>query len=263
MKIIAFANNKGGVLKTSLTVNYASVLAKKGYKVLIIDTDSQSNVLASFNNIVLDPSNYSIYDLVFKNKKIDDAIINVFENIDVIPSSQEWQDFDTEATKRFIYEKNFKSIKNILEDIKKTKKYDYVLIDTEPKKSANTFSVLLATEEIIIPFTLESFGIQALTEMYKYVNKAKEANKNLKIKALVATKTFARSKMEKIIKEQSSKFPEPGLCNISIPHSTTGASSVTLKKLPVYLTTKNKLTKAYEELVNLLEFGVLEENNER
>lgn len=256
MKVVTFANNKGGVLKTSLTVNYASVLSKKGYKVLIIDTDSQCNVLYSFRNIDPDSISYNLYDIVFKNQQVEKAIYNVYENIDIINSGLEWREADTEMTRCFIYGKKFKHFKDIIQNIKTLNKYDYVLIDTEPKKSANTFSVLLASEEIIIPFTLESFGIQALVEMYDYIEQAKESNNKMKIKALVATKTAARSKMENLIKEQASKLPSPGLCDVSIPHSTTGASSVTLKNLPVYLTSKNKLAKAYEKLVDLLEFGI-------
>lgn len=255
MKIITFANNKGGVLKTSLTVNYGCVLAKKGYKVLIVDTDSQCNVLHSFSkNLNAKDVDISLYDVIFRSKDVKKAIYNVFENIDIINAGLELREFDTLVTKNFIYGESFRHIKDIINEIKNNFNYDYVLIDTEPKKSACTFDVLLASENIIIPFTLESFGIQALVEMYSYIMQAKKVNENLNVIGLVATKTSARSKTEKLILEQQQKLPSPGLCEISIPHSTTSASSTTLKKLPVYLTSKNKLTKAYDSLVELLEF---------
>ncbi|UWD34490.1 ParA family protein [Mesomycoplasma molare] len=212
--------------------------------------------MSSFRNIDPNTIEYNMYDIIFKNQKIEKAIYNVYQNIDIINSGTEWREADSEMTKCFVYGKKFKHFKQLIQEIKKLNRYDYVLIDTEPKKSANTFGVLLASEEVIIPFTLESFGIQALVEMYDYVMQAKESNTKLNIKALVATKTVKRSKLENIIKEQAEKLPEPKLCPVSIPNSVTGASSVTLKNLPIVLTSKNKLAKAYEQLVDLLEFDI-------
>lgn len=259
-KKIAFANNKGGVLKTSLTVNYASVLSKRGYKVLIIDTDSQSNVLSSFGKFDRSQVDYTLNDLVFYNKKIEDSLINVYENIDVITPGDEWRDFETQLTQRIIQGKPFKNINLILEEIDSKFNYDYILFDTEPKKSSNTFQVLLACDEVIIPFTLEAYGLEALIKMRSYIEEAQKHNEKLIIKAQVACKTATRNKMENMIREQASKLPKPGLCELSIPNSVTGASSTTLKKLPIYLTSKNKLSKSYEALVNLLEFNIREEN---
>ncbi|VEU66283.1 ParA/Soj family protein [Mesomycoplasma conjunctivae] len=255
MKTIAFANNKGGVLKTSLTTNYAAVLSKKGKKILIIDSDNQNSVLSSFGKQNT-AEKIGLYNLVFENANISDAITNVYENIDVIPSGKKWNTHDSEMVQRIINQDPFKRLSEIINEIKKLHQYDYILFDTEPAKSSNTFSVLLASDEVIIPFTLEFYGIRGMVEMNDYIEKAKKGNPKLKIKAMVGTKTNARSKVEKMIREQAKKLPEPGLCLISIPNSISGINSISLKKLPVYLTSKNKLSQAYENLVNLLEFNI-------
>lgn len=258
MKVISFANNKGGVLKTSLVTNYAAVLSKKGKKILIIDSDNQSNVLHSFGK-QFQEGKPGLYDLVFENANISDATISVYENIDVIAPGANWNTHDGEMVQRVIKQDGFKHLSEIINDIKKMNVYDYVLFDTEPAKSSNTFAVLLASDEVIIPFTLELFGIRAMIEMNDYIEKAKKGNDKLKIKAMIATKTLSRSKIEVMIREQAKVLPEPGLCSISIPNSVAGINSVCLKKLPVYLTSKNKLSQAYENLVNLLEFNIKEQ----
>ncbi|VEU59320.1 ParA family protein [Mesomycoplasma neurolyticum] len=254
-KKITFVNNKGGVLKTSLTVNYAAVLATKGFKILIIDTDSQNNVLTSFVNPLKKKIeiNYTLYDLVFHDAKIKDAIVNIYKNIDLITPGKNWRKFEEAQLEAMHYGEKTKHIKEIISEIENNYNYDYILFDTEPKKSLSTFSTLLVADGAIIPFTFDAYGFEGLAKMQVYIEDAQKRNSNLKIEALVATKTLKRSKLEKVFKEQNF-FPKPGLCEVSIPRSISNSNSITFENLPIYLTTKNIVSQAYEDLVNLLEF---------
>ncbi|WP_033161507.1 ParA family protein [[Mycoplasma] collis] len=257
---IAFVNNKGGVLKTTLTLNYAAVLAKKGYKVLIIDTDSQSNIASGFG-IKKQVRNYTLHDLVFYFKNPLEAPIKVYENIDIVLPGDSWRFFEEEISKRSIYGDEWRNLKEIIAEYEN--QYDYILFDTEPKKGANVLSILLVSDDLIIPFTLDAFGIEGLSKMHYFIKQAQNKNKKLKIKALVATKTIKRNITEAAIKSQADKFFAPGLCPISIPSSVHDARAITFNKLPIYLTNLNKQqSQVYEKLVDLLEFNKKEKNNE-
>lgn len=257
MERIAFINNKGGVLKTSLCVNYAAVLAKKGKKVLIIDTDSQNNVSLNFGKQL--PVNTSgLFGIIFQEKDWQKEIVNLDENIDLLPPGNLWKNYEWIMAKK-IESGEFLNFRSLVNKIAKLEQYDYLLFDTEPKRSLNTFNVLLATKLAIIPFSLDVFGVKGLLEMQNYLNEAKTKNTELKVKAYVATKTRSRSKAESYIRSLLENILEkPGLAPIEIPNSIIAINALTFNQKPVVNSSKSKLAIAYKNLVEFLETENLE-----
>ncbi|MCC3160949.1 MAG: AAA family ATPase, partial [Mollicutes bacterium PWAP] len=131
MKTIAFLNNKGGVLKTTLTTNVAGALASNNKKVLILDTDPQSSVLSRFGRNGDDEKN-NLSDLFRKNSKIEESIKWVFENkIGVISSDFSLSMLEVEIANGTIASQNINKIINNIKTIA-SQSFDYLLIDCAP-----------------------------------------------------------------------------------------------------------------------------------
>src|SRR5690625_4350920 len=155
-KVIAVMTNKGGVLKTSLTTNIAGVLAERGKKVLIIDSDNQGNVGVSFG---LNPDEYdsSIYNVLLENMSIKEALVKVHSNIDVVVANDDMNDFELNVLINFKeYDNLFNMLETPIEEIKG--EYDYILVDTAPNLGLTNGNVLAVVDEVIIPFQPEAYS---------------------------------------------------------------------------------------------------------
>lgn len=229
-KIITFFNNKGGVLKTTLATNLASFLSLKNNKVLLIDTDTQRNVLTSFG-ITSAPVN-SLNKILSKTKAIDECVISINDSIDVISINEDFE----------FYDKKNLSFKFFIEKLKKDNKYDYIVIDTEPKLSKNIEEILLGSENVLIPFSIDSYSLQGLNGVIKKINYLKNKNPLLQINGFIATKIISRSSIQNLtIEKLNDLLPEPKILNTKIPNSIQASTSILLNNKPLLLT-KNKST---------------------
>lgn len=187
-KIIAPSSNKGGVLKTSLAVNLAGVIAKDGKKVLIIDVDNQGNVATSFG---IDPDDieFTIYDLLVNNKKLTnprDCILNVADNLDIIPANDDMAfaeiDILTQPDKYPSPDYMFllkKAIKHF------DKQYDFIIVDTPPQMGLIAANIFNAVEDIIIPYQPETYAFRSLVKTIRAISNFKKSNDALNINEIV------------------------------------------------------------------------------
>lgn len=159
-KIIAFANHKGGVGKTTTTVNVGSILASRGKKVLVIDMDGQANLTGSLLDKDCDKS---IYYAVTK-KQPDLPIVNVKENLDLVPSSLELCMAELEIATAINRER---ILSRLIEPIKKD--YDYILIDCPPTLTLLTLNALAASNEIVIPLVAEVLPFKGLKTINDFI----------------------------------------------------------------------------------------------
>ncbi|MGY6172631.1 ParA family protein [Candidatus Mycoplasma pogonae] len=249
-KKIVFANNKGGVGKTTLSSNYASLLSKKGFKVLIIDADSQANMLNHFNKYISGKLKCTLLDITFREHvKVEDCIIDINENLSLIPCEDAFKDFDYKV----LNGEKFKHFKDIIKEIEALNIYDYILIDTEPKKSTAVLTTLVSSDEVIIPFTYTSSGVSGIFKMKQFIDVAKRTNKNLKIKALVGNKFEMVSKAHKEIKQQMEKL-DIYVAKTIINKSIADETNIVMFGEPICLTKRNnKFTLAFQDLVQELE----------
>lgn len=158
-KIIAFANHKGGVGKTTTTASIGSILAKYGYKVLLVDLDAQANLTSSITNTT---DYQSIYEILVNNEM--PRPLSVKENLDLIPSSQELALADLQLasvmSREFILSRALSSVKD---------QYDFILMDCPPSLGLLTLNACSFANEIVIPLVAEVLPFKGLTMINEFI----------------------------------------------------------------------------------------------
>ena len=192
-EIIAVSSNKGGILKSSLTLNASGVLAKQGKKILIIDTDSQANILLSFGK---NPDQYenTLYDVLVDGFPIKDTIVNVHENIDVVPSNDDLSYFEMDVLRNVEkYPDFFTLLKNAMGDLKE--EYDYIFVDTPPSMGLIVGNVFMISDHVLIPFHPETYGLRSMVKTIQTIQNFKKENPSLNIKAVIPTKVRGKTRV--------------------------------------------------------------------
>ena len=184
-EIITIANQKGGVGKTTTTVNLAASLAKKDKKVLIVDADPQTNATTSlgFNR---NDYEYNIYHVLIGIKKISDVILATkVKNLDIVPANiglvgVEREFYNSGKANRELL------LKEALEPIKDI--YDYIIVDSPPALGPITINALGAADSVIIPIQCEFFALEGLAQLLNTINLLKKSiNPKLTIKGFLPT----------------------------------------------------------------------------
>jgi len=193
MKKIVIANHKGGVGKTTSSINISAGLAKKGKNVLIIDTDPQSNLTESFG--IFDP----IKDLYLSFSKGEPLpIINVKKNLSIVPNSLNFSGIELEIAGRMPREI---ILKELMAGLDKT--YDYCIIDCPPSLGLITLNALVAADEVYIPMEAEFLAYRGIDSIVGIINLVKKHfNPGLMIKGVFFTKYNEQRVLTKEIKNQ-------------------------------------------------------------
>lgn len=255
MTVIATATNKGGVLKTSLTVNLAGLLAQQKRKVLIIDSDNQGNVILSFGK---NPDEYvnTIYNVLVEDLNPKKAIVKVHKNIDVLVSNDDMAFFEFNVLGKIEkFPKPFSLMKNKLDKLRE--RYDFVLIDTPPNLGLTLGNVLSYADKVIIPFQPESYSMRSLVKIIKAITDFRfEHNPKLEILGVVATlvdqRTTLHSQTLQVLRQYCIEN-HIKVFETVIPRSIRAASAVAYEGLPIVLTkANNSLINAYLNLFDEL-----------
>lgn len=253
-RVIAVSTNKGGVLKTSISVNLAGVLSKEGKRILIIDTDNQGNVLLSFGRNP-DDVDRSIYNILVEGLSAKEAIIkDVYKNIDVLPSNDDMTFFEFDVlTKIKQYPEPFSMLKNKLREVESL--YDYIIIDTPPNLGLTQGNVLTTADEILIPFQPENYSMRSLVKILSAINSFKnDHNPSLRVLGVVATLVDLRTILHSEVIQECRRYCYENnvkMLETVIPRAIRYANSVAYEGLPATLTTKNnQLVQAYIDLRN-------------
>jgi chromosome partitioning protein len=195
-KIISISNHKGGIGKTTTTVNLGAALLSKGFKVLLVDLDHQAHLTCSLG---IKKTDITIYDNMVHEKPV--APVNYRSTLDVIPSCLDLSVAEMEMNQEPGREFILKDILTPLKDI-----YDYILIDCPPSLGLLTLNAFAASDEILIPLTPEYLPLKGLTALNAVVHKVqKRLNKNLKILGVVLTKYDARKILHRDIEDAVKK----------------------------------------------------------
>lgn len=199
-KIISIANQKGGVGKTTTTINLSSLLAAAEKRTLLVDIDPQSN---SSSGLSVTNHNPSVYEVLIGTKNINEVIINTFMPfLDMLPSNINLVGAEIEMVD---IENRESLLRNALAEVKD--KYDYILIDCPPSLGLLTLNSLTSSDSVLIPVQCEYFALEGLGQLLNTINIVKKHyNKDLAIEGVLLTMFDTRLRLSHQVAEEVRKY---------------------------------------------------------
>lgn len=191
-KVIAIANHKGGVGKTTSVASIGAVLSRKGYRTLLVDLDAQANLTGSLSDT--GEQQRTIYEALREREGL--PVVEVSEGLSIVPSSLDLAGIELELSSSMSREF---ALKDVLEPV--AGDYDYILLDCPPSLGLLTVNAFVASDEIIIPLTAEALPFQGLTMIGKIIGMVqKRLNTSLRLSGILFTRWEGR-KLNKLVEE--------------------------------------------------------------
>ena len=190
-RIIAIANQKGGVGKTTTAINLSASLASLGQKVLALDMDPQGNMTSGLG-VNKDEAENTVYDLIIGNVGIEECIYeNVIENLDVLPSNINLSAAEIELigidNKEYLLKEEVDKIRD---------RYDFIIIDCPPALSMLTINAMTTADSVIVPIQCEYYALEGLSQLIHTIELVQERlNSSLEIEGVVFTMYDARTNL--------------------------------------------------------------------
>lgn len=214
-KVIAIANQKGGVGKTTTSINLSASLAVKGKKVLVIDTDPQGNTTSGFGVDKNELEN-TIYELMLGECSIQDCILkDVIKNVSIIPSNVNLAAAEIELIgvdkKEFILKGEVDWVKD---------KYDFIIIDCPPSLNTLTINALTTADSVLVPIQCEYYALEGLSQLIHTVNLVKERlNPELDMEGVVFTMYDSRTNLSMQVVENVKEHLKQNIYKTMIPRN--------------------------------------------
>lgn len=218
-KVISLVNQKGGVGKTTTSINLSAALGKLGKRVLLIDLDPQSNATTGLG-LNANDFKHDIYELMTGRCEVKKAIKKTkFQNLSIIPSTINLAGVDVEFVKRMLEDKEFSQnfqLKMKLDEIKDN--YDYIVIDCQPSLGLGTMNALVASDSVIIPVQCEFFALEGITQLLNSIIMVQGSmNADLRIEGVLLTMLDGRTNIGLEVIEEIRKYFKDKVFNTIIP----------------------------------------------
>ncbi len=221
-KIISITNQKGGVGKTTTSVNLAACLTEKKYKVLLIDLDPQGQ---AGEHLGVGPQDNTILDVLTSKKEISECIVKSYrKNLDLLQSNLNLGSFNQQnsSANQFILKKSLEQVKD---------KYDYIIVDCQPSLSLLTLNALVACNYVILPVQAEYFALDGLTQLiYTLKEIQKKLHPELKVLGILITMFDKRNRLSSEVKNELFKNFEDELFQTVISRNVKLAESPSFGK---------------------------------
>jgi chromosome partitioning protein len=214
-RVLAVANQKGGVGKTTTSVNLGAALAELGFRVLVIDLDPQGNATTGLG---IEARNFelSMYDVLMRDSSLEDCVEPTsMKNLFVAPATIALAGAEIELVPAFSRELKLKrAIETVIDD------FDYVLIDCPPSLGLITVNALAAADEVLVPIQCEYYALEGLSQLMRNVHLvASNLNPRLDISTIVLTMYDARTKLADQVATEVREHFGNKVCRIVIPRT--------------------------------------------
>ncbi|MGM0122680.1 sporulation initiation inhibitor protein Soj [Enterococcus sp. AZ194] len=214
-RIISVANQKGGVGKTTTTVNLGACLAFNGKKVLLVDIDAQGNATSGIG-IRKPDVDQDVYDVLVNETPIKETILSTTrENLDIVPATIQLAGAEIELTSMMARESRLKMALAEVEDI-----YDFILIDCPPSLGHLTINAFTSSDSILIPVQCEYYALEGLSQLLNTVRLVqKHFNPELKIEGVLLTMYDARTNLGAEVVDEVRKYFREKVYDTIIPRN--------------------------------------------
>ncbi len=249
-KIISLVNQKGGVGKTTTSINLAAALGKLGKKTLLVDLDPQRNATTGLGYTTTD-FEHDIYEVITGRCSVEESILKTqFDNLCLLPSTINLTGAEVEFIKRMFEDNTFhqnEQLKIILNKIRDN--YDYIIIDCMPSLGIITMNALVASDSVIIPVQCEFLALEGIMQLLNTIMMAqRQLNPHLEIEGVLLTMLDSRANLGFEVVEEVRKYFKERVYNTIIPRLVKLAECPSHGKPILAYEPKSRATDAYLNL---------------